>query len=201
MAVKVENNFQVPEPIGRVWELLSDPAKVAVCVPGARLTGKIDDETFTGTISVKVGPSVSEYKGQLHIDKLDPEAHEIELSGKGQDVRGKGSASMKMTGRLAALPDGGTGVFTVSEVTVIGILAQLGGRMIQDVSSVMFKEFVKRFQQQLKQGPGVEAPDPSATVEPVQAVRVVGQAIGEVLGRPFRRKPEGPDESSSDAKS
>lgn len=201
MAVKVENNFQVPEPIDRVWELLSDPAKVVVCVPGARLTGKIDDETFSGTISVKVGPSVSDYKGQAHIDRIDAEAHEIELSGKGQDVRGKGSASMKMTGRLAALPDGGTGVFTISEVTVIGILAQLGGRMIQDVSSVMFKEFVKRFQQQLKQGPGAESPDPSAKVEPVQAVRVVGQAIGEVLGRSFRRKSEEPDESSSDVKS
>jgi uncharacterized protein len=201
VAVKVENNFQVPEPIDRVWELLSDPAKVVVCVPGARLTGRIDDETFTGTISVKVGPSLSEYKGQVHVDKRDAEAHEIELSGKGQDVRGKGSASMKMSGRLAALPDGGTAVFTVSEVTVVGLLAQLGGRMIQDVSSVMFKEFVKRFQQQLQQGPAAVTPDPSAAVEPVQAVRVVGQAIGEVLGRPFRRKSEGPDESSSDAKS
>ena len=200
MAVKVENNFQVPEPIGRVWDLLSDPAKVVVCVPGARLTGKIDDQTFSGTISVKVGPTLSEYKGQAHIDKLDAEAHEIELSGKGQDVRGKGSASMKMTGKLAALPDGGTGVFTVTEVTVVGLLAQLGGRMIQDVAGVMFKEFVKRFQQQLQVGSGAETPDPSATVEPVQAVRVVGQVIGDVLSRSFRRKSEEPDESSSDAK-
>jgi carbon monoxide dehydrogenase subunit G len=199
VAVKVENNFQVPEPIDHVWELLSDPAKVVVCVPGARLTGKIDDENFTGTISVKVGPSVSEYKGQVQVDKRDAETHEIELSGKGQDVRGRGSASMKMTGRLAALPDGGTAVFTVSEVTVVGLLAQLGGRMIQDVSSVMFKEFVKRFQRQLQQGPAAEAPDPSAEVEPVQAVRVVGQVLGEALGRPFRRKSEAGDESSSDA--
>jgi carbon monoxide dehydrogenase subunit G len=201
VAVKVENNFQVPEPIDSVWALLSDPAKVVFCVPGARLTGKIDDETFTGTISVKVGPSVSEYKGQVHIDRRDAEAHDVELSGKGQDVRGKGSASVKMTGRLSALPDGGTGVFTVSEVTVVGLLAQLGGRMIQDVSSVMFKEFVKRFQQQLQQGPSAVTPDPSAEVEPVQAVRVVGQAIGKVLGRSLRRKSEGPDESSCDVKS
>ena len=115
------------------------------------------------------------------------------MTGKGQDVRGKGSASMRMTGRLAALPDGGTEVFTVSEVTVVGLLAQLGGRMIQDVSNVMFKEFVKRFQHQLQASPG-EAPDPSGKVEPVKAVRVVGQAIGEVIGRSFKRKHEDPHE-------
>jgi uncharacterized protein len=199
VAVRVENNFSVPESIDRVWNLLSDPAKVVTCVPGARLTGKVDDETFTGTISVKVGPSLTEYKGQVHIDRRDVEAHVIEMTGKGQDVRGKGSASMKMSGRLAALPDGVTEVFTVSEVTVVGLLAQLGGRMIQDVSNVMFKEFVKRFQEQLKRGIEAEAPDPSAKVEPVKAVRVVGQAIGEVIGRSFRRKHDDPNESGSDA--
>jgi carbon monoxide dehydrogenase subunit G len=206
VAVRVENKFQVAAPIDRVWELLSDPRKVAACVPGARLIDALDDQTFTGTISVKVGPSVTDYKGQAHIDRLDAEAHEIEMTGKGQDVRGKGSASMKMTGKLLALPDGATQVSTISEVTVVGLLAQLGGRMIQDVSSVMFKEFVKRFQEQLQHGGEAPAPDPSAKVEPVKAVRVARQALGHAIGRTFRRTPteaeeNAPDESASDAQS
>jgi len=198
VAVSVTNKFRVQEPIERVWALLSDPRKVVNCVPGARLIDAVDDQTFKGTISVKVGPSVTEYKGQAHIERLDAEAHELEMVGKGQDVRGKGSASMKMTGRLIALPDGATEVSAVFEVTVVGLLAQLGGRMLQDVSSVMFKEFVKRFQEQLQQDSAAPAPDPSATVEPVKAVRVARQAIGHAIGRTFRRKAGGPDEPASD---
>ena len=106
---------------------------------------------------------------------------------------------MKMSGRLVALQDGAaTEVHTVSEVNVVGVLAQLGGRMIQDVSKVMFKDFVKRFQQQLQADSSRAAPDPNAPAEPVQAVRVVGQAISEAIGRTFRRKHGDLDESGSD---
>jgi len=195
VAVRIENTFQVKEPVERVWELLTDPRKVVTCVPGAQLTETIDERTFKGSISVKVGPSVTDYKGQVQIERLDAQAHEIEMIGKGQDVRGRGSASMKMTGSIRALPDGGAEVSTVSEINVVGLLAQLGSRMIQDVSAVMFKEFVKRFQDQLQQGPGAPVPDASAKPEPVKAASVLGSALGEAVRRTFHRKPENPDES------
>lgn len=195
MAVRIDNKFQVKEPVDRVWEFLSDPRKVVTCVPGAQLTEAVDERTFNGSITVKVGPSVTDYKGQVHIERLDTQAHEIEMVGKGQDVRGKGSASMKMTGSVRALPDGDSEVSTVSEVTVVGLLAQLGSRMIQDVSAVMFKEFAKRFQEQLQQDPATPAPDPSAKPEPVKAIGVLGSALGEAVRRTLHRKPESPDES------
>ena len=69
---------------------------------------------------------------------------------------------MKMTGSIRALPDGGSEVSAVSEINVVGLLAQLGARMIQDVSAVMFKEFVRRFQEQLQQSKPAapETPEP-----------------------------------------
>lgn len=195
MAVRIENTFQVKEPVDRVWALLSDPRKVVTCVPGAQLTETVDERTFKGTVSVKVGPSVTDYKGQVTIERLDAQTHEIEMVGKGQDIRGKGSASLRMTGSVRALPDGGAEVSTVSEVTVVGLLAQLGSRMIQDVSAVMFKEFVKRFQEQIEQGPAAPVADASAKPEPVKAVSVLGSALGEAVRRTFHRKPDKPDES------
>ena len=193
MAVNIANTFQVKQPIDRVWTLLSDPRRVVTCVPGARITETVDARTFKGSVSMKVGPAVAEYNGQVFIERQDADAHEIEMLCKGQDVRGKGSASIKMTGRLKPLPDGGTEVSAVSEVNVVGLLAQLGSRVIQDVSGVMFKEFVKRFQEQLERGE--DAPDPNATVEPVQATRVVGSVLSDAVGRIFHRKPDEPAES------
>jgi carbon monoxide dehydrogenase subunit G len=172
MAMQIEKTFQVKEPIEKVWSLLSDPRRVAACVPGAKITEQVDEKTYKGTISVKVGPSATDYKGELEIVRLDAANHEIEILGKGQDVRGRGSASMKMTGKLRSLEDGGTEVKSISEVNVVGILAQMGSRMINEVSNVMFGEFTRNFQAHLQQ-PG-DAPE--AEAKPISAASLAWAA-------------------------
>ena len=178
MALKIEKTFQVPEPAEKVWAILSDPRKVATCVPGAQITGQVDEKTYQGTISVKVGPSVTNYKGDVQIVRLDAPGHEIEILGKGQDVRGRGSASMKMTGRLRALPDGGTEVASVSEVNIVGILAQMGSRVIAEVSNIMFEQFVKNFQALLKQPSDMPESQATAAREasPINATSLAWEA-------------------------
>ncbi len=151
MAIEIEKTFQVKEPIEKVWGLLSDPRRVATCVPGAKITEQVDEKTYKGTISVRVGPSATDYQGELEIVRVDPANHEMEIVGKGQDVRGRGSASMKMTSKLRSLEDGGTEVTSVSDVNVVGILAQMGSRVISEVSNIMFQQFAKNFQAQLQQ--------------------------------------------------
>jgi uncharacterized protein len=168
MAQKIEKTFSVPEPLDKVWAFLSDPRKVAPCVPGAQITGQVDEKTYKGAIKVKVGPSVTDYTGEVQIVRLDAQNHEIEIVGKGQDVRGRGSASMKMTGKLRALPDGGTEVISVSEIGVVGILVQMGGRVITEVSNIMFGEFTKNFQARLQQ-PSDAPVEAAAEGKPINA--------------------------------
>ena len=174
MAVVIEKKFEVPEPVDKVWAFLSDPRKVVTCVPGAQITEQVDDRNYKGAISVKVGPSVTDFKGTAEIVRLDPAAHEIEILGKGQDVRGKGSASMKMTGKLRAV-ENGTEVNSVSELNVVGILAQMGGRVINEVSNIMFEQFTNCFRQQLQ---GAAEP---ASPKPISAVGVAFSALKATL--------------------
>jgi carbon monoxide dehydrogenase subunit G len=188
MGLSIEKTFQVQEPVETVWSFLSDPRKVALCVPGAQITEQVNENTYKGTIRVKVGPSVTNYNGEVQILRLDPQNYEIEILGKGLDVRGRGSASMKMTGKLLALADGGTEVKSVSEVTVVGILAQMGSRVITEVSNVMFGEFMKNFQGRLKQplhAPEALETDPGQPA-PVKAGSVAWKAAKGL----FRGKPE-----------
>ena len=173
MAVTIEKKFEVLDPVEKVWAFLSDPRKVVTCLPGAQITERVDEHTYKGAISVKVGPSVSDYKGQVQIVRMDPAAHEIEIVGKGQDTRGKGSASMKMTGKLRSLDNGGTEVVSKSELSLAGILAQMGGRMIQEVSNIMFNQFTNNFRQKLQSGDNTEASAP----EPINAVGVAFSAL------------------------
>ncbi len=200
MAIKIEKTFQVQEPLDTVWKFLSDPRKVAGCVPGAQITEAVDDRTYKGLIKVQVGPSVTDYKGQAHIERLDEENHEIEMVGKGQDVRGKGSASMKMIGKIRALSDGSTEVVTLSEVNVVGLLAQLGARMINEVSNKMFEEFTTNFRARLQQERPPEtspqaststspstAPGATDAPRPIKALPLVLSVLGESIVRFFRR--------------
>jgi uncharacterized protein len=177
VALRIEKTFQVKEPIDKVWSFLSDPRKVAVCVPGAQITEQVDEKTYKGSISVKVGPSVTDYKGEVTIVRLDPQNHEIEILGKGQDVRGRGSASMKMTGKLVELADGGIEVTSISELNVVGILAQMGSRVIGEVSNIMFGEFSKNFQALLAQPADASETATTATPKPIRAASVGWQAV------------------------
>jgi hypothetical protein len=79
---------------------------------------------------------------------------------------------MKLTGKLHSLEDGGTQVASVSEVNVVGILAQMGSRVISEVSNIMFAAFTKNFQAQLQN------PDAAASVEikPVNAASLAWAA-------------------------
>ncbi len=187
MAIKIEKTFQVQEPLESVWAVISDPRKVANCLPGAQITETVDDRTFKGVIKVQVGPTVTDYKGQVHIERLDNEQHEIELVGKGQDIRGKGSASMKMSGKVRSLPDGNSEVASIAEVNVVGLLAQMGGRMIQEVSNQMFAQFTANFTARLQQerSPSTTAQAGGEDAKPIQAVPVLLTAARESVAGKF----------------
>jgi carbon monoxide dehydrogenase subunit G len=196
VAIKVEKTFRVDEPVEKVWAFLIDPRKVGACVPGAQITEQVDERTYKGAIKVKVGPSVTDYKGEVQIVRLDAAAHEIEILGKGQDVRGKGSASMKMTGKLRAL-DSGTEVTSISELNVVGILAQMGARVITEVSNIMFEQFLNNFRAQL-QSPSTAGENPAAP-KPISGVGLAFSALkAAITGHSGSAEPK-PDPARPDA--
>jgi carbon monoxide dehydrogenase subunit G len=185
MQVKITKTFAVKEPVTQVWGFLSDPRKVATCVPGAQITEAVDERRYIGTISVRVGPMVTNYKGELVVERLDAQNFEIGLVGKGQDVKGKGSASIKMVGKLRALPHGGTEVMGGSELSITGLLAQFGSRMIEEVSEQMFRQFTQSLQKNLEGLPACGS-EPKPT-QPLKAVPLLLRALKMAVLRFFRR--------------
>lgn len=185
--MQIEQRFVVRAAPEAVWAFLTDPHRVASCLPGAAITGQTDDRTYTGTITVKVGPVATSYKGKVVFERLDPAARTAEIVATGQDVRGKGGADMKMTSRLAPLAAGETEVAVTSEVNVTGILAQMGRGMIQDVSDQMFVKFTEAMRAQLETAaaPGAAPPAP-VKAEPIQAVSLGARVAGRALGRAVR---------------
>jgi carbon monoxide dehydrogenase subunit G len=172
MAFEIVKKFVVNAPPAAVWKFLIDPERVASCLPGAAITGKLDEKTYTGTMSMKVGPVSSSYKGKIVFDRLDEASMTAELSGVGQDVKGRGGADLKMKSEVRQNASGETEVTATSQVNITGILAQMGRGMIQDVSDQMFQIFSQRLRAQLETAPAAPppaAPVAAAAVEPVAA--------------------------------
>ena len=196
MPFTIEKTFVVRAAAESVWSFLTDPRRVARCMPGASVTEQLDDKTYAGTLTVKVGPVTASYKGRMSFAKLDPQARSAEIVASGQDVRGKGGASMRLTSRLSERAGEGTEVLATSEVNVTGILAQMGRGMVQDVGDQIFAKFTSAMRAELE-GEAKAAPPAGeasarsgAAVTPAAPVDVLSLGAGaaaRAAGRNLRR--------------
>ena len=180
MKTTINKEFHVEEPIDKVWSNLSDPQKIVPCVPGAELTEMIDDQNFKGTVTMKFGPIKAQYDGEIKMLEQDATNHKLVMSGRGLDSKGKGSADMTMQGTLSE-KDGGTDVQFSMEVTIVGMLAQFGSRLINDVSDQVLKQFIENFKASL----AGEAVD-----NEMQAGSLVGSVVKSKIGSLFGGKKE-----------
>jgi carbon monoxide dehydrogenase subunit G len=185
MGFEIVKTFVVRSTPEQVWSFLTDPEKVARCLPGAAITGKLDQRTWQGTMTVKVGPVSSSYKGKVAFEKLDTASRTAEIVAVGQDIRGRGGADLRLTSSLAEKAPGETEVTTTSRVNVTGILAQMGRGMVQDVSDQMFQIFSQRLRAELETPPSA-----AATPAPVTApARPEALDVGALGARALVRAP------------
>lgn len=189
--MQIEKNFVVKAPAASVWAFLTDPHRVARALPGAAITQQIDAQTYAGTITVKVGPVSTSYRGQMRFDRLDAASGTAEIVASGQDVRGKGGAEMRMTSRVVERTPGETEVTVVSDLSVTGILAQMGRGMIEQVSEQMFQIFTEAARAELEGAAATSDGAPIAPqaprAEPIEVVSFGGKLVGRAVGRAMRR--------------
>jgi carbon monoxide dehydrogenase subunit G len=199
MGLRFEHAFMVKAAPEKVWAYLIDPYRVAPALPGATITEKVDEQTYGGQITVKVGPVSARYKGTLKFENVDASARSADMVAKGQDVSGRGGADMRMQSRLTEKAPGETEVTVVSDVNVTGILAQMGRGLIQDVSNQMFQKFTQAVRAELEKpdepaasSSGSSPPAPAAPPTPAPPIEVVSfgtkilaRAVGRIMRKPI----------------
>lgn len=161
------DEFRVSLPVEPAWELLNDVERIAPCMPGARLTGA-EGDTYQGTVKVRVGPVVVEYKGTATVESRDHAEHAMSLRAAGRDSKGQGNAEALVTALLA--PDGdGTRVTVNTRLTVTGKIAQFGRGVIGDVSKKLIAQFTTNLEDMLAAQPAANAPAPESGHESTPA--------------------------------
>jgi uncharacterized protein len=180
MKVELEKAFPMPGTVAASWEFLQNIEGVAGCMPGAKITERVDDTHYKGTISVRVGPAGMSFKGEIVVEGLDAATRTLHLVGKGSDTSGTSGASMDLLARIEpGATEGTSNLVGRSEVTMSGKAAAFGGRMMGSVADQILKQFAGNFATQVQARGATTAPAPATPAEviPVTAAPVEAPVV------------------------
>jgi carbon monoxide dehydrogenase subunit G len=179
--MKLENEFRVPVPVDRAWEVLTDIPEIAPCLPGAKLTGH-DGDTYEGMVKIKVGPVTAEYSGTAEFVERDEANKHVVIKAKGRDKRGSGNASADITANM--IPDGdGTRVTIDTDLKISGKVAQFGKGVIADVSAKLIGQFVDCIEGKLTAPVEPAAGDAAGVADAAgEAASAAGGAVADAAG-------------------
>jgi len=146
----ISNTFNVPLPPEETWNRLMDIPSIVPCMPGAELTAKVDDNTYKGKVSVKLGPVALSFNGVATFEERDETARTATVKAQGTDAKGRGGANAVVTFRLEPIPTGSK-IDITTNVDLSGSIAQYGRGvgMIQNVANQLISQFAKSLEKQI----------------------------------------------------
>ena len=134
----ISETTTILSPPGDVWPLLSDPALVAACIPGATLLPDRDGDAWKGSIRVKFGPTVAVFRGEATLT-YDHTAMTCTIAGRGIDQRGASRALAN--GVVTASGDATTTLLVNGDYNVTGPLETFANAGGVHVARALLAEF------------------------------------------------------------
>ncbi len=139
-------------PRQQVWNFLTDPHRLAKCMPGCENLEPVGEHEFSGVINVGLAAVKGVYNGKVKLDELQPPVHyKMILDGKGKQgfIKGAGTIDLEeQTGQTVLKYNG--------DVQIGGPLASVGQRMIDGAAKMMIGQFFTAMEAELKAMPGEE---------------------------------------------
>ncbi|MEU5215047.1 SRPBCC domain-containing protein [Streptomyces sp. NPDC020807] len=116
----MDHEVFVPVPAEALRATLTDPARVARCVPGLLRDADAEAGPLAGRFKVRVGSHTITYRGAVKVVERDGA---ITYEGQGTEARGKGSGELSLTVVLTPV-DQGTSLSFTGALTAVGRLAE-----------------------------------------------------------------------------
>ena len=185
----INSDFEVAEPVDKVWEFFEDIPQVAACLPGAELTEDLGDGKYKGRVAIRMGPVKLQFAGTADIVERDDNSKKIVVDAAGADERGRGNAAMTVSAALSA-KGRGTKVAVTQDLQLSGAAAQYGRGMIADFSAIMMRDFSANMRdriERLDRGETAEQINAAAGSTSVKGFSLAMRAARLALARVFRR--------------
>lgn len=201
--MEFDNSFEVPLPPAQAWPVLMDVRRIAPCMPGAELTEVVDDKTYKGKISVRLGPVALAFAGTVKFEAVDDANHNARVRAQGSDDKGRGAAQAMATFRLE--PSGaGSKVLVHTDLSLSGAVAQYGRGvgMIQATAAALIGQFAGNLKAELAShgtappsphalASGASPAAPPAAAKPISGFSLMARVIREAILRLFGKRAQG----------
>jgi len=199
MKIQIDKTYPMPCTADVAWEFLQNLEAVAGCMPGAKITERLDPARYKGTVTARVGPATMSFRGEVEMKDVDPSARSLRLLGKGTDSTGTSGAALSLTARIDATADGLCALSGASEMSMSGKAATFGGRMLYTVAEQILQQFAANFAarvgalagQRAAAGNGAPAPAsavPAADASELNVLAIAWTILQNWLRRLFSRK-------------
>jgi carbon monoxide dehydrogenase subunit G len=193
--MEFENSFEVPLPPDRAWAVLLDIPNMVKCMPGAELVEIVDETTFKGKVTVRLGPVTMNFAGTVKFAEMDPVNHRALANARGNDAKGRGAANANVRFGLDPSPAGSL-VTIHTTLSLTGAVAQYGraSGVIKELANQITSEFARRLRAQIDaEGVAVaetpadsaSTPPPAAPVESLSAGKLLWNVILAYISRLF----------------
>jgi uncharacterized protein len=140
--IQVQDRVTLEMDADRAWQLVTDPAVVVACVPGAEIESTEADGTINGALTLSLGPTETRFQGTI-APTFDHDARSGELKGQGSDGRGRTRAAITTTFELQPVDAGHTDLVLDSSIAVSGALAGFAATGGQAVARRLLQDFAE----------------------------------------------------------
>lgn len=187
--MKIQNEIEISAPPDELFELLADVERVAPLLPGASIDEQEDDDTYKGTVKVKVGPITASYQGTLYFREIDYDNYRAVMEASGRETQGQGSAEATITASVSG-SDSKSVLTLDTDMEVRGKVAQFGRGAIGNVSQKLLGQFARNLESQVlsmnEEGSSAEDPEqPSENGQDAASAeqKTAGDPEAETAGR------------------
>ncbi len=161
--MKVTGHAVLHAPVDEVWEALLDPQILVRTIPGCERLETTGENTYAMTVTVGVAAIRGTYAGTCSLHDLSAPSS-LKLSAEGSGAPGTIAADVDV--RLEDLGDGTTSVVYDSDMSVGGMIAGVGQRMLGSVSRRLSAEFLEAVDEVLTGNAPALAAVPPASASP-----------------------------------
>jgi carbon monoxide dehydrogenase subunit G len=146
--MKLAGQYVFPASPVKVWELLTDPERLAKLLPGCERLDPDGPDRFKAAVKFGIAAISGKYTGTIEfVEKKPPKSMRVKLSGKGIPgfVDGVGHIELDES-------DGRTELRYTGEAQVGGMIASVGQRMIEGAARKIMDQFFSAVAEELKKG-------------------------------------------------
>lgn len=146
--MKLAGEYTLPGSPEKVWELLTDPNRLAKLLPGCERLDSDGPDRFKAAIKLGIAAITGKYAGTVEFsEKEPPRSMRMKISGKGMPGFVDGSGHVELKGK-----NGETHLRYTGDAQVGGMIASVGQRMIEGAAKKIVDQFFAAVADELRKG-------------------------------------------------